>query len=697
MNKTVLSTLLVLTLSACGGGGGGDGSPSPASVSPNPGNGGGNPPPNLQTGIFTDSPVAGLRYRQGEIQGVTDTDGRFTYDSNNAAKIEFLISNASIGFARGAPAVTPFDLQTEAGSLNYHRGINVSRLLVSLDVDSNPSNGIELSSDLEGFAGNFPFDLQPSEFGQDAQLVRMLPLFGVSQLASEDDVLDHIADNNIIVQKLDSARAQLDALGNVRVRWNPDLDSAGVLADIQADNGERLIILVDGTTALHVSAAVYFDAAGRYAFVSYLPNGTPHSINANGSAIRTLTVNNPQSFADYVLALDLPNYTAPTNRLLIDTSSDSITLGHAHPSTSTSVVTTISRLLESIADDNDMLNLASSIMGDITPAFCNEERQCSSNSILSYGLQQAISDTQYLGQRFSLSQVGSSALTVTDLCLSTTAFNIISTCVNGISLLLFLDVVQSFSTTMISSWDNARTLPWANGTFSYILEVTSRERMGMDQPSAIPAGSADAPTPWIEAKATFDFRVKALRLNDEYYYSELEFLRISSPLSFRECAYTVRQSNGTLIPGCTAFSASINSTQRQAVSDAMSDVMRLMQQRSQLHAEYDAAPGTYQNVPLEYFSDAHIRRLFSIQYLPQLAAYAESVTDPLADKILAGLQRHYTYISPSQVTSENLSSGFGMPAVLDPSEKIIGYNLGGLLIDPRFQTGSAYINFGVDH
>jgi hypothetical protein len=327
MNRTLPCVLLALALSACGGGGGGGGSSSPANVNPGTGNnGGGNQQQNLQTGVFTDAPVAGLRYRQGAQQGVTNAEGQFTYDANSSEKVEFLIGNTSIGFATGAAAVTPFDLQSGPGSLNYHRGINVSRLLVSLDVDSNPANGIEMPADIAGFAGSLPFDLEPSAFEQDPQLNRLLPLFNVSQLVSEADVLDHLADNDIVVKKLDDARSRLDALGNVTVRWNPDLDSAGVLADIQAANGERLIILLGDSGGLHVDSVLYFDAAGRYALLNYSSDGESVSGDIGGSIIQTFTVNNFQSLAERPLLLDVRNYVPPTNRVVVDIASNTVSI-----------------------------------------------------------------------------------------------------------------------------------------------------------------------------------------------------------------------------------------------------------------------------------------------------------------------------------------------------------------------------------
>lgn len=694
MNRTLPCVLLALAISACGGGGGGGGSSSPANVNPGTGNnnGGGNQQQDLQTGVFTDAPVAGLRYRQGSQQGVTDADGQFTYDANSSEKVEFLIGNTSIGFATGAAAVTPFDLQSGPGSLNYHRGINVSRLLVSLDVDSNPTNGIEMPADIAGFAGSLPFDLEPSAFEQEPQLNRLLPLFNVTQLVSEADILDHLADNDIVVKKLDDARSRLDALGNVSVRWNPGLDSAGVLADIEASNGERLIILLGDAGGLHVDSVLYFDAAGRYALLGFERDRETVSANMDGVTFKTLTVNNA-SISDFSLMLDLPNYVTQNHRVQIDTSSGRLWINKGDGSTALAVHPIFERMVEGVAGSRDILNLAMVIMRDVEKAFCNTASGCSQDSTLFYGIQTALTDAQYASRNFHLSSVGEDDLQIENICLATDLFDDLGICGNGVALGAFIVNAQADASISVTQWESDSLVPWASGIFEGEFNLTTRPRKGHGQPSGVPTGSSDVPPPWIEAVATLEFRSKFLRLSNDYYHSEFDLVRISSPLQFRECAYVDSNNSGYMRPQCGAYSSSINSTERQAAYDAFDDLVRFMRYRSYLHVELETGRGSFQSASIDYFSDENVRGLYSLQRFTEFMEYFSVITVPVAEKILANLDRHYYYNNPDNLSNESLESGFGDLASIYPSQRLAGLSMMGLLIDERFDAGAAYVDY----
>jgi Putative Ig domain len=104
-----------------------------------------NPPPpgTVATGVFGDSTVIGLGYRSGSHTGVTDTQGRFTYEVGQG--IAFFVGGINLGSAPNPKALmTPVDLVANGtGTSNYV--INAVRFLMMLDRDGDPSNGIEIS------------------------------------------------------------------------------------------------------------------------------------------------------------------------------------------------------------------------------------------------------------------------------------------------------------------------------------------------------------------------------------------------------------------------------------------------------------------------------------------------------------------------------------------------------------------------
>jgi len=136
----ILLWLAVPVFAACGGGGGGGGgSPPPPVV----------PPPVTATGVFIDSPVAGLGYRSGNATAsTTDAQGFFVYTVGET--LSFSIGGVQLGtLPDGQARVTPYDFGAAAE--------NIARLLQTLDADGNPLNGIDLAAAATALA-NVTFD-----------------------------------------------------------------------------------------------------------------------------------------------------------------------------------------------------------------------------------------------------------------------------------------------------------------------------------------------------------------------------------------------------------------------------------------------------------------------------------------------------------------------------------------------------------
>ncbi|TQV74179.1 hypothetical protein FKG94_16360 [Exilibacterium tricleocarpae] len=112
----------------------------------------------LQSGVFTDSPVAGIYYETPTQSGLTDSAGRFTY--RRGERVSFSLGGTLLGSAPAAAEVTPLDLVgvdslDAAGTGDTkNRLINILLLLQSLDRDHNPDNGIDLTGLNEALDGD---------------------------------------------------------------------------------------------------------------------------------------------------------------------------------------------------------------------------------------------------------------------------------------------------------------------------------------------------------------------------------------------------------------------------------------------------------------------------------------------------------------------------------------------------------------
>ena len=124
LNVVCAITLTAMTVVACGGSGSDEGP--------------------VLTGVFVDSPVAGMKYVTPTVSGVTTADGEFNYRAGEA--VVFSVGNLALPVVIASDTVTPLDMTT-TDDINDAAVINVARLLQSLDEDGDPSNGIVISQD----------------------------------------------------------------------------------------------------------------------------------------------------------------------------------------------------------------------------------------------------------------------------------------------------------------------------------------------------------------------------------------------------------------------------------------------------------------------------------------------------------------------------------------------------------------------
>jgi len=117
----------------------------------------------ISTGFFLPESVANLAYRTSSQSGFTDADGAFNYLAGET--VVFSIGNVELPTVQAKSTITPLDLFPD--SAIDHRGvINVSRLLQSLDEDSDPTNGVVLADSAHTLLTVEPLEFESLSFSE---------------------------------------------------------------------------------------------------------------------------------------------------------------------------------------------------------------------------------------------------------------------------------------------------------------------------------------------------------------------------------------------------------------------------------------------------------------------------------------------------------------------------------------------------
>ena len=195
MNKQILSIVVSASfLTGCGGGS--DSSPS-------------SPPPELQTGVFTDSPVKGLYYETETQSGMTNELGEFTYIEGET--ITFKLGGSLLGVSKAQGIITPFTLTGVKALRNqreitnaflsptpnsFEKAINIATLLQGLDIDGNPENGIDLGSAHQNLANlNIQLLQKSTSFTNNPQYTQARTLMQVNHQLSFVEAAEHLYSN----------------------------------------------------------------------------------------------------------------------------------------------------------------------------------------------------------------------------------------------------------------------------------------------------------------------------------------------------------------------------------------------------------------------------------------------------------------------------------------------------------------------
>ncbi len=106
----------------------------------------------IATGQFKDSNTSGISYVSGGQSGTTDLNGSFNYETGKT--VTFSIGGVTLGTANGKSVITPVDLIPNGRSSSIEV-LNITRFLLMLDADGDPSNGIHIPAEVQTVANDW--------------------------------------------------------------------------------------------------------------------------------------------------------------------------------------------------------------------------------------------------------------------------------------------------------------------------------------------------------------------------------------------------------------------------------------------------------------------------------------------------------------------------------------------------------------
>lgn len=154
-------------------------------------------------GQFIDSPVEGLTFETQSISGTTDSEGVFLFSSGE--RVTFSIGGIVLGSTRVRSILTPVDLVPGARDENDPAVVNIVRLLLTLDQDGDPENGITIIQEIsDALAGaSIIFKQTPESFSTDPEVLEVLDTVnevyaahgdGERSLRSQNEATSHMAE-----------------------------------------------------------------------------------------------------------------------------------------------------------------------------------------------------------------------------------------------------------------------------------------------------------------------------------------------------------------------------------------------------------------------------------------------------------------------------------------------------------------------
>ena len=121
------------------------------------------------SGSFADFPISGLSYATQSLSGITTTSGGFSYRCANACEaVAFRLGGIYLGTLTGTQSISLKDFSGGmSDGLISDATVRKAQLVLSLDADADPTNGIELPTALATSLATRTLDFTSTSFDAD--------------------------------------------------------------------------------------------------------------------------------------------------------------------------------------------------------------------------------------------------------------------------------------------------------------------------------------------------------------------------------------------------------------------------------------------------------------------------------------------------------------------------------------------------
>lgn len=200
-------------------------------------------------GVFLDAAVEGLDYTTAGLKGTTRADGGFSCKAGDA--IAFTLGGLNLGSSTCASILSPLNL---ANSTSYKDDAVVNRLMMLqlLDADNDPSNGIQIVSEVKTALSTATLDFSASATNFNTAMAAMLAKLPAAYASRSSDndrralVREHFEDTlaSKIGTPVAESLSQTNTLGTVSIaitRYQIQADKSfyvpyeGSVAAVKAD------------------------------------------------------------------------------------------------------------------------------------------------------------------------------------------------------------------------------------------------------------------------------------------------------------------------------------------------------------------------------------------------------------------------------------------------------------------------------
>lgn len=169
----------------------------------------------MLTGVFVDSAVENISYSSATQQGQTNSAGEFSYLAGES--VTFNLGELLFPSTAAKAVITPIDILA-AGRVDEDAVVNMVRLLLTLDQDADPTNGIQLTDAAANVAtADIDFKVSIADFAANTAVQSLVANAGqntsTTELVSVVAAIEHfnatLAEQDIVVPSIIGAFTEI--------------------------------------------------------------------------------------------------------------------------------------------------------------------------------------------------------------------------------------------------------------------------------------------------------------------------------------------------------------------------------------------------------------------------------------------------------------------------------------------------------